>query len=300
MLVMADTETPATPSSADSVAPASPPPVSAPAPDSTPVVTTPAASPEAASSSTAATDTATATPATPASPPSALASEPAKEPEVKPEGDAPAKPEEKKPEETNPDAATETKPETKPEGEQPELPKFEAFKLPDGFKPDEKVLGEVSTLLGQLELAKGDHKATQEIGQKLVDLHAARMTKTIQDMTDYYKQVWEQQKADDFKALQKDAILGGDPKTMETTARSMANFLQKSGGTKEEVKAFREFVQARGVDNALPVARVLNNLKAKIESYENESSKMLPANKPMSSAPAHPGKGMIQKLYGKK
>ena len=219
---------------------------------------------------------------------SLLAAEPVKEAEKTPE----AKPDDKKP------VDGEVKPEVKTELA-PEPPKYEAFKLPEGFKADEKVMGEFTGLLGQLEVAKGDHAATQEVGQKLVDLFHSKLGEATQGMTDYYKQLWEKQKSDDFTALQKDPILGGDAKAIETTARSMANRLAAYGGTKEEVTQFRKDVQARGVDNLPSVARVINNLLNKIDSYEKESSNMLPGTKPAPTS-THPGKNILQTMYGKK
>lgn len=315
---MADTENAAATPSAETPAPA-PAAASAPAETNTPVVSeTPAASTEAATSSPAPETKTDAAPAAASeaqkvesTATSALASEPVKEPETKTEAkveekkieekkvEAEKKPEaDKKPEEKAP--STEAEKADKPEGEQPELPKFEAFKVPETIKADEKIMGEVSSLLGQLELAKGDHKATQEIGQKLVDTAVKVVEQTVRDMTDYFKQVWEDQKNNDFKALEADKILGGDRKAMEANARALSTFLQKHGGSKEEVAAFRKFVQERGVDNSLPLVRIMNNLKAKVERYETESAKIVPGNKPQSNVSAHPGRGIMQKLYGKK
>jgi hypothetical protein len=65
----------------------------------------------------------------------------------------------------------ETKPEIKPEGEvKPEVvagapEKYADFKLPEGFKLDDKVLPEVQTAFKDMNL-------TQDQGQKLIDLYA--------------------------------------------------------------------------------------------------------------------------------
>lgn len=261
---------------------------------STPVGAPTAISTEVAATSTTAGAEVAATTVEPAKTeaPSLLAAEPVKEAEKSEvkveEKKVEAKTEEKKP------AEGEAKPEVAPEA-----PKYEAWKLPEGFKADEKTLGEFSGLLGQLEIAKGDHASTQEVGQKLVDLFHSKLGEVTQGMTDFYKQEWEKQKSNDFAALQKDPVLGGDSKAIEATARNMANRLAAYGGTKEEVTNFRKDVQARGVDNLPSVARVINNLLNKIDSYENESSKMLPGTKPAISQ-SHPGKNILQTMYGKK
>lgn len=192
--------------------------------------------------------------------------------------------------------------ESKPvEGAEANLPAFEDFKLPEGFTADEKVMGEFSGLLGQLELAKGDHKSTQEVGQKLVDLFAARMGEATQKMTDYYSTIWNKTKNDRLTELRNDPYFGanGDSSGQMKIQMEMANFLQRNV-PKSELNDFRKFVSENGVDNALPLARVLNTLKSKIDKYENEGSRMLPGTKPQPSAPSHPGKGVLQKMYGQK
>ncbi len=226
-----------------------------------------------------------------------LAAEPVEEkPDAKLETKAETKPEEKKPE-----AEKSVEGEKKPEIEAP-LPTYEAFKLPENFKADDKALGEFSGLLGQLEIAKGDHKATQEVGQKLIDLFTSKLGEATTQMTDYYAQVHQQQVKGWQEELQKDPVLGGsgDRTVLEKNTREMARFLAKNAGTKEEVTAFRALMTQTGVGDAPALVRVINNLKAKIDRYENESAKMLPGTKPVPSVSADPGKGIMQKLYGKK
>lgn len=83
-------------------------------------------------------------------------------PEAKPEGTTFLTEGEKKPE-------VEVKPEVKPEDKKPETAvvpdKYADFKLPDGFKMDEKVLPEIQATFKELGL-------TQEGAQKLVDIYA--------------------------------------------------------------------------------------------------------------------------------
>lgn len=230
--------------------------------------------------------------------PSLLAAEPTAEikpeviPEVKPEATE-AKPEEKKPE-------AEVKPETK-EGEQPSVPTYEAFKLPENTKVDEKAMGEFTGLLGQLESAKGDHKATQEVGQKLVDLFTSKMGEATQQMTDYYVTLHNQDKQKMAEELKKDPYFGagGDATAQTRIKLELAGFLNKNV-PKEDLNNFRKFVDEKGIGDSLAVAKLINHLKAKIDRYETEGAKMLPGTKPQSAAPSHPGKGILQKMYGQK
>lgn len=217
------------------------------------------------------------------------------------------KTEEKKPEEAKEEAKAETKEGDKPaEGDVKDAtadaapPTFEAFKLPESFKADDKALSEFTGLLGKLESAKGDHKSVQEVGQQMVDMYIAEVSKATQNMTDYFVSIHNKQVQDEFDALKKDpAIGGGDDNKFQKYQRDLVNFIASHGGSKEEVTAFRKFVDERGVANAKPLVQLLSNLKSKIEGYEKESSNMLPGTKPASSKPV-PGKGIMQALYGKK
>ncbi len=205
-----------------------------------------------------------------------------------------------------PDApkAEEVKTEVKPEGdkpatEQPILPTYEPFKVAEGSKIDEKVLGEFTGLLGKLELAKGDHKATQEIGQSLVEFYQTNVANVLKAQTDYFVSLHEQQKSKDIEALRNDPVIGGkgDDKILTKNMQDIVNSLNRHGGSKEEMTQFRQYLQDRGVEGALPIARVLKNLTDKIARYENESSKMLPGAKPAMNKPPV-GKGILNSLYG--
>lgn len=265
--------------SAPSVAVAEPVSASAVPVESTPVVETPAAvetlAPAAEQPSLLGDVPAAETPATETAP------------EVKPETEA------------KPDA--EVKPEPAPEQVDAPLPTYEAFKLPEHFKADEKSLGEFNGLLGQLELAKGDHTKTQELGQKLIDAHTAQLTTAMQQMQDYYVSLHNQEKQRLADELKKDAVFGanGDATGQTKIKLEMKSFLQRNI-PKEELAAFGKFVDEKGIGDALPVARLINTLKQKIDRYENEAARMLPGTKPQPSAPSHPGKGIIGKLYGTK
>ena len=286
---MADIETPVT----APVTPAAP--VADSAVSSAPVTTTesivttptstPAASVEAAPSSVEVKSEPAKT-ETPVVETSLLAAEPPVEAkaEVKPETKVEAKPEEKKPE-------------AKAE------PTYEPFKLPDTFKGDEKTMGELSGLLGKLELAKGDHKATQEIGQKIVDLGAAQITTALQKQQEYFVSLHNQNKQAMSDELKKDPYFGanGDAGGQVKVKMELASFLQRNV-PKPELTAFRNFVEEKGIGDSLALAKVINTLKQKIDKYENESAKMLPGTKPApTKAPVgtQSVKGMQAIMYGK-
>lgn len=295
---------------ADNSTPA-PAPVAAPvaaAPVSAPAASTPAPAPSVSSAPVeAAPAVVPAGEPVPAAVASEIPSLLGKEADVKPEVTPEAPQEgEKKTEEAPQDAKEGEKPkdgETPAEGEvqaetSAELPKFEPFKLPEGMTANEQALSEFTGLLGKLEIAKGDHKSVQEIGQTMVEMFNTQMSDALKKQTDFYVSLHEKTKASEFESLRNDpSIAGGDEKKFEQYGRDMANFLQRNGGTKEEVTSFRKFVDERGVANALPLVKLLHNLKSKIDKYESEVSPIVAGTKPATEKSA-PGKGIMQALYG--
>lgn len=179
------------------------------------------------------------------------------------------------------------------------LPTYEPFKLPEGMTASESVT-DFAKKLAEFEASKPDHEKFQEFGQSLVDNHVQAVEKALKDQTDYFIQINERQKSSDLEALRNDPVIGkgGDSEAFQKFGKDFVNFIARNGGTKEEVTAFREFTKERGVDNALPIIRVINNLKNKIERYEKEASQIMPGTKPAAAAPQHPGKGMTGRLYG--
>lgn len=216
------------------------------------------------------------------------------EPEVEKPVDAPVEKPVDAPVEDKPsDAVTETPTEAAV------LPTYEPFTLPEGFTANEAV-NNFTKELAEFEASKPDHTKFQEFGQKLMDSHIEALDKALKDQTNYFIQLNDRQKASDLESLRNDPVIGkgGDAEAFQAFGKDFVNFIARNGGTKEEVTAFREFTKERGVDNALPIIRVINNLKNKIERYEKEASSILPGTKPAVAAPQHPGKGMTGRLYG--
>lgn len=279
----------------------------APAPISPSVSSEPSApAPVAASTETATSlpEVKTETPAEPSlfateAPTADAKNEPAAESKVDdktPEVKAEVKPEDKKPE-----AKTDGKP-AEVRAEAPVIPTYEPFKLPEEFKADEKAMGEFAGLLGQIELAKGDHKATQELGQKLADLYASNVQQALKTQQEYFVQLHNQniQKAQD--ELKKDPYFGanGDQAGQIKVKMELAGFLQRNV-PKEDLNAFRSFVEEKGIGDSLPLAKLINTLKQKIDKYETESAKMLPGTKPApTKVPVGQQsiRGMQQTMYG--
>lgn len=178
------------------------------------------------------------------------------------------------------------------------LPTYEPFKLPEGMTANEATTDFTKTL-AEFEASKPTHEQFQAFGQKLVDQHAAVVQKALKDQVDYFVQLNQRQKQTDLETLAKDPVIGkGDPEALKAFGTEFVNRVARNGGTKEEVTEFRKFAKERGIDNAAPIIRVMNNLLNKIDKYEKESSKILPGTKPAAAAAPTPGKGMINTLYG--
>lgn len=279
------------------------------------VTSAPTPTPSLEVSSTPSVALAAETPTAPAPKPetSFVGAEPAPEAEPKPEIKAEEKADvkaEEKPEtkiedkKVDGEKLAETKPaegEVKTEVSEIALPTYEPFVLPEGLKVDEKATSEFAGLLGKLEAAKSDHKEFQEIGQKIVDLYTARLTEALKAQTDYFVQINQKQRTDWREELRKDPIIGkNDDGHFQASQRDMVNFLARNGGTKEEVRAFRQWANESGNGESPALVRVLSNLKTKVDLYEKEASQILPGTKPASSKPAHPGLGIMNSLYGGK
>lgn len=179
------------------------------------------------------------------------------------------------------------------------VPTYEPFKIPENFKADDKLMGDFTKMLGDFEASKPDHVKFQEFGQKALEFHVAQLAEAMKNQAEYFTTLQNKKRGDDLDALRKDPVIGknGDDEHFKKFGQDFINFIARHGGSKEEVTQFRKFTQERGVDNALPIVRLINNLKMKIEKYENESSKMLPGAKPAVNKPA-PGKGILNAMYG--
>lgn len=169
-------------------------------------------------------------------------------------------------------------------GEPAPLPVFEAFKLPEGFSPDDAKLGEFTKELAEFETAtKADHAMLQAFGQKLVDRHIAE----VQRLNDFYKTAFEKQKTDWKDSFEKDPEIGMN--RTETTLAAAREFIRTHGGTPEQQKEFRDLMTSTGVGNHPAMIRMFS--KANVAYAEG---KPLPGTKP-PSAPT----SKVERRYGK-
>ncbi len=167
-------------------------------------------------------------------------------------------------------------------------PAYEPFKLPEGISADEKGMSTFTNLLGELELAKGDHGKTQEVGQKLVDYYVAEQQSSLKRQQEYFVSLFDKQKTTWKEAFMKDPEIGGE--RWETSANAAKEFISTHGGSEAQQKELRQLMEATGVGNHPAMIRIF--AKAMVNMAEG---KPLPAVKPEASMP----KGKIERRYGK-
>lgn len=187
--------------------------------------------------------------------------------------------------ETKPDEAAPAgdAPAAQPDGAQPEAPKYE-FRAPDGVEFDATRLGEYTTYLQE-------HKIAPDVGQALLDRHAAEMqiyaTSVYQKQMDAWRDTnrkWQ----DEAKA---DPEFGGSG--FETNMRKVA-MVRDMFVPENERAAFDQFCSVTGAGNHPQFLRMLNRVAA----WFNEPNSEVPAGAPPPNAGQAPRKGRgLQNFY---
>lgn len=283
--------------------------------DATPIAQ-PAAAPAAADTTPAAAPTpqATSAPAAPAetaktpeSAPSLLASADAGKRDGAPKTDADAKPAETPPPadakapETPDGKAPDAKPEDgkdkpkdgadaavkdAPAETPPAPPVYEAPKLPEGVKLDDKALASVDKKLGDFQIAnKLDQAVVQGLRQELINEYIADRTALGNDLLKYQHDVWNRTIEKRISEFRADPELGGS--RAETTLGNAKYVLESwSGLTKPELDAMLKTWEAGGIQVDRLTIKALNNIYARFQPPQPVESNNPAASKIMSQ----PGK----------
>lgn len=152
--------------------------------------------------------------------------------------------------------------------EPPAPPKYEPYKLPENFKVDQPRLDKFNQLLGETELAgKADHKAMQDLGQKLVDFHAEEMQRIANDVRQYQVDVWNRHKEDLINKFKSDPEIGGNRinTTLGNAKYAFENYLGLNG---EQRKDLLVALDNAGVSDHPEFIRGLNNLYERLKPPE--------------------------------
>lgn len=170
--------------------------------------------------------------------------------------------------------------EAKPKPQEAEKPapvesapiEYQPFKLPDGFEVDTKDMDEFRTVLGE-------HKAPQELGQKIIDLY----TKELQKVADAQKADW-QKTLDTWKNdVLADPELGGN--RINTVLQQCGSVLEQFGSPQ-----LRKMLEVSGMGNNIEMVRFVH----KVAQFVNEPKQVLGTNPVPDAKPSR-----AQRRYGK-
>lgn len=150
--------------------------------------------------------------------------------------------------EVKPDAA---KAEVAPTEVVPEPISYQPFNLPTEVKFEEQALGKYTEVLGK-------HRATQELGQELVDMYVSEVKQTTERLQKHQWDVWSRTQEDWTNQAQTDPDFGGS--RMATTLRRAGSVIEQYGGSPEQIADLRSALTATGAGNHPALVRLFNNL----------------------------------------
>lgn len=173
------------------------------------------------------------------------------------------------------------------QSDEPALPTYDAFKLPEGFTLEEERISDFTKDLASFELkTKADHAEVQAFGQSLMDRYAAEMKNTVEKVEKTYLEAFEKQKTDWKESFEKDSEIGGNRK--DTTINSALEFIRTHGGTEAQQTELKQLVEATGVGNHPALIRIFANAMNSMKE-----GRPLPAMKPIEVA-----QSKVAKRYG--
>jgi hypothetical protein len=196
----------------------------------------------------------------------ATPSEAAKPTEPAPPPDAKAKPEtgdgktpEVKPEPGKAPDGTDTAPK-EADAKPPPAPVYEAPKLPENVKLDDKLLGAFDKKVGEFELAhKVDHAAMQAFRQEVINDYISEVQRIGQEVAQYQITVWNRLKEQRIAELKADPELGGN--RIETVLGNAKYVIEDFGGlTKAEQDQLFQVWDSGGVSEHRLTVKLLNNI----------------------------------------
>lgn len=162
---------------------------------------------------------------------------------------------------------------------QPPAPvKYEAFKVPDGIKLDEKKLGQFTEIIGGAQVK-------QEVAQSLMDLYVSERQADANAMAQEQRRVWNTLNDGWKSELRKDSVLGGN--RLETSLSMAKAVVEEYGGSPEQVKDLLAHTSNNGMGNYPGFVRLLHNIGVAMNVFEDS---IVPANPTAPKAEKGPGK----------
>jgi hypothetical protein len=195
--------------------------------------------------------------------------------------DGEKKPEAKADEAKKDDAAKATDPanEASAEAQPPAPVKYEAFKVPEGVKLDDKELAKFTDIVGSAQVK-------QEDAQKLVDLYVAERQRDVEAIRQEQRRVWDALNDTWKSELRKDQVLGGN--RLETSLSMAKAVIEEYGGSPEQVRELLAHTTNNGMGNYAGFVRLLHNIGQALNIFEDG---IVPAN----PKPPKPVKGPGQR-----
>lgn len=187
------------------------------------------------------------------------------DPEAKPEGDAAKKDGTADPEAKD---ATATEP--------PAPIKYEAFKLPDNVKLDDKELGKFQEVAGKAQIP-------QDVAQNLLDLYIAERQQDVVSARAEQRRVWDQLNDTWKTELRNDPVLGGN--RLETTL-SLAKAVVEEYLPAAEVGEYMAHMRNNGMGNFKLHVKLLHNIGKALNVFEDG---IVPARPQAPKASKGPG-----------
>lgn len=166
--------------------------------------------------------------------------------------------------------------------QKPQARTYDAFKVPDGLKLDDKQIGDFTSVLENAEISH------QERAQKLVDMYVGEVDRIVKEQRTNQLNAWSDftdKLKSDFK---NDPELGGN--RQETSLGQAKYVIEQLGGTPAQVADMIGMLDHTGMGNHVGLTRLLNTV------YE----RFLAEAKPVpGSAPTRAARGNFQDvMYG--
>ena len=166
--------------------------------------------------------------------------------------------------------------------QKPQARTYDAFKVPDGLKLDDKQIGDFTGVLENAELSH------QERAQKLVDMYVGEVDRIVKEQRTNQLNAWSDF-TDKLKAdFKNDPELGGN--RQETSLGQARYVIEQLGGTPAQVADMIGMLDHTGMGNHVGLTRLLNTV------YERYLAEAKPVP---GSAPTRAARGNFQDvMYG--
>lgn len=169
----------------------------------------------------------------------------------------------------------------------PAPPVYEAPKLPEGQKLDDKLLSAFDKKVGEFQLAhKVDHAAMQSFRQEMINDYVAEVQRIGQDVAKFQREVWNRTIETRISELKADPELGGS--RLETVLGNGKYVIESFGGlTPAEQTELLAMWDNGGVSHHRLTVKFLNNIFQRFQP-------------PQPVAPNNPAASKIMSTSGKR